>query len=196
VAAGRNREMLKKMEDVFGATGRFESVVLGGDGEEDSKALSEKVGGVGADAYLDFSPGTAAKSSHVVAALGALRGGGRAVFMGGIMGNIEIPYAMVMLKSLGIQGRFMYERRDVPRLIKMVESGMVKLGKEAGISNLGPYGLENVEEALSVAEANGSWGSQVVLMLGLIGHVFLLYRAIHTISITKTLKARELLLRH
>jgi threonine dehydrogenase-like Zn-dependent dehydrogenase len=79
------------------------------------------------------------------------------------MGNVEIRYAMVMMNSLRIQGRFMYERRDVPRLIRMVESRMVKLGKEAGISNLGSYGLKDVEEALSVAVENATWGTQVVL---------------------------------
>jgi hypothetical protein len=40
---------------------------------------------------------------------------------------------------------------------------MVKLGKEAGISNLGSYGLKDVEEALSVAVENATWGTQVVL---------------------------------
>jgi D-arabinose 1-dehydrogenase-like Zn-dependent alcohol dehydrogenase len=155
-------ETLKKTAEVFGVTGRFESVVMTGDGEADSKALREKASGR-ADAYLDFSPGTVAESSHIVASLGVLRGGGRGVFMGGIMGNVEIRYAMVMMNSLRIQGRFMYERRDVPRLIRMVESRMVKLGKEAGISNLGSYGLKDVEEALSVAVENATWGTQVVL---------------------------------
>lgn len=162
IAAGRNVETLKKMAEVFGGTGRFESAVMTGDGEIDSKTLMEKASG-GADAYLDFSPGTAAKSSHIVASLGALRRGGRAVFMGGIMGNVEIPYAMVMRNNLRIHGRFMYERRDIPRLIRMVELGMVKLGKNAGISSLGPYGLKDVEDALSVAEENATWGTQVVL---------------------------------
>jgi len=36
-------------------------------------------------------PEVAVMSSHIVASLGALRDGGRAVFMGGIRGNVEIP---------------------------------------------------------------------------------------------------------
>lgn len=38
-----------------------------------------------------------------------------------------------MIRSLWIHGRFLYEQKDVPKLIKMVELGMAKLGKEAGI---------------------------------------------------------------
>ena len=56
IVPGRNKEAMEKMAEVFGGTGRFESVVMTGDGAINSKALREKAGGGGADAYLDFSP--------------------------------------------------------------------------------------------------------------------------------------------
>jgi hypothetical protein len=56
IAPGRNKEAMKKMAEVFGGAGRFESVGSTGDGAIDSKAIREKAGGGGADAYLDFSP--------------------------------------------------------------------------------------------------------------------------------------------
>lgn len=70
--------------------------------------------------------------------------------MGGISGNISIPYGLVMFKSLRRQGRFMYYRSHIMELIQMVEADNLKLGTAAGIKNdknHGPLGLDKITEA-------------------------------------------------
>ncbi|KFY41454.1 hypothetical protein V494_02991, partial [Pseudogymnoascus sp. VKM F-4513 (FW-928)] len=164
VACGRSEDTLLKLAETFKGTGRIETVVLSGNVETDTKAMMAACGASGADVFIDFSPPVAKGSTHVAAAIGALRRGGRCCFMGGVMGSVEVDYSLIMWKNLRIQGRFMYEREHVVRLIKMLETGTLKLGEAAGVKTLGPYGLDAIEEALEVAEENGKWGQHVVLM--------------------------------
>ena len=77
--------------------GRFHRVILTGDENTDTKAMIAASGnkGKGADAYIDFSPGIAAKDgipSYIESLLVALRSRGRAAFMGRIFRKVEIPY--------------------------------------------------------------------------------------------------------
>ncbi|KAG9057380.1 hypothetical protein FS842_007081 [Serendipita sp. 407] len=165
VAAGRNESQLKAMESLLGGIydGRMATVKLVGDVEEDTKALVNATPrGQGADAFIDFSPAAAAKSTHIKSCLMALKSFGHAAFMGGIREDVSIPYPLIMLKSIRIQGRFMYERASVLKLVAMVEAGLVKLGKKAGVEVIGAYGLEDAEKALDLAEANAGFGKEVI----------------------------------
>lgn len=164
IAAGRNAEVLGAFQKTFGGTGRLQTVALQGDVAIDSQALMKAAGPKGADAYIDFSPPAAAKSTHIMASLMSLKTGGRCSLMGGIGGNIEIPYIMVMFKNLKIQGKFMYERKDVEALIRMLEAGNLKLGKDAGVKSIGPYGLADIEKAMDEAARWSGWGNTVILM--------------------------------
>jgi D-arabinose 1-dehydrogenase-like Zn-dependent alcohol dehydrogenase len=167
VACGRNASTLEIMSSFFSSTGRLSTVVLTGDIAIDTKAMVSASGnnGKGADAFIDFSPAVAKGASHINAALGALMQKGRAVFMGGIMGGVEIDYSMVMMKSLRIQGRFMYEREMIVRLLGMVEKGNLKLGeKGTNFKTVGKFGLDSIGEAVQEASKATGWGSQVVLL--------------------------------
>lgn len=129
--------------------------------EVDSAAMKTASGNLkGADAYIDFSLPQVGNSTHIAAALGALHPKGKAVLMGGIPGKIEIPYSMLVFKNLSIQGRFMFERKDVERLVKYVEGGLLKLEKEIGMTRLQSSELKEWEKA--VTEDKGL-GSQVLL---------------------------------
>ncbi|CZR65710.1 uncharacterized protein PAC_15610 [Phialocephala subalpina] len=100
IACGRNASTLSIMSSVFAETGRLSTYVLTGDVEIDTKALTGLANnGKGADAYIDFSPPTAAKSTHIQACMGALRIKGKACFMGGVAGGVEIKYELVMMKT-------------------------------------------------------------------------------------------------
>jgi threonine dehydrogenase-like Zn-dependent dehydrogenase len=167
VACGRNASTLQTMSTLFSSTGRLSTVILTGDVAVDTKAMIAASGndGKGADAYIDFSPPEAAKSNHIQAALAALRPKGRAVFMGGIVGGVEINYQMVMMKSLRVQGKFMYEREMIVRLIGMVENGNLKLGETGtGFKTVGRFGLDGIQDALIAAKDTAGWGKQVVLL--------------------------------
>jgi D-arabinose 1-dehydrogenase-like Zn-dependent alcohol dehydrogenase len=166
IAAGRNEAQLKAMETILGAVygGRLTSVKLTGNVEADAQALQEaSPGGKGLDAYIDFSPAAAAKSTRIKSCLIALKTHGKASFMGGIQEDVSIPYSLLMIKSLQIRGRFMYERQAIVRLIQMVEAGIVKLGKAAGVEIVGAYKLEDIEAALDDAAKNSGFGKEVLL---------------------------------
>ena len=164
IAAGRNKTILDIFTTTFGETGRIKTVALKGDTAADTESLIAATGSSrGADAYIDFSPPAAAKSTHIAASLSSLRTGGKAVFMGGIMEGITLPYGLIMFKNLTVQGRFMYERTQVTQLIKMLEAGNLKVGAAAGMRNIGIYGLDKADEALEIASKSSGWGSQVIL---------------------------------
>ena len=96
IAAGRNTTALAALNSVFDGTGRIKTVTLSGDISEDAEALKRAASNAdGADAYIDFSPAAAAKSSHIVAALSALRPFGKCALMGDIVGELSIPYELV-----------------------------------------------------------------------------------------------------
>ncbi|KUJ14584.1 isopropanol dehydrogenase [Mollisia scopiformis] len=165
IACGRNESTLSTMSSVFEETGRLKTHILTGDVEKDTANLTKLANnGQGADAYIDFSPASAAKSTHIQSCMAALRPKGKAVFMGGIYGKVEIDYNLVMMKSLRIQGRFMYERDMVVQAIKLIENGNLKLGEKVGSKTLKMFGLEDIEEGLLMAGKEAGWGKQVVLM--------------------------------
>jgi threonine dehydrogenase-like Zn-dependent dehydrogenase len=166
VACGRNEQTLARLRETFGTSGRLRTVVLTGDQDSDMQEIISAAGngGRGADAYIDFSPNAAAKSTHIASAMAALRPFGRASFMGGIFGNIEINYISLMMRNLRIQGRFMYGREAVVRMVKMIEKGNLKLGASAGVRIIGRYGLDQIDEAMKIAKMGTAWGKQVLLV--------------------------------
>lgn len=179
VALGRNKGILGRMEQIFGAQyppGRFLTVPISGNDspeavQADTSALVTAIGGTNssaaaADAYIDFSPSEAAKSPHITMCLSALRPFGRMALMGGIISEVSIPYPLIMFKSLRIQGRFMYERRQVETLVKMAEAGNLRLGSTeegSGVEIKGTVGLEGIERGMDLAEEEKYWGAAVVL---------------------------------
>lgn len=164
VAAGRNKDTLKKLEDVHASTGRLRTVGLREDTTSNTEAFKIAVGKPeGADVYIDFSPPAIKDSSLLLSAVDALRPFGRLVIMGGHSGHIDIPYLPIMFKSLRIQGRFMYSRQHVLRLIQMVESGLLGLGSKMGTKETDEYRLESIDSALQAAGKLSGFGAHVVL---------------------------------
>ena len=164
VAAGRNNNALEALATTHASTGRFRTVVLTGDVSGNTEAMKSATGKPdGADVFIDFSPFAAEGSSLLVTAVAVLRPFGRCVIMGGMPGNISVPYLEVMFKSLRLQGRFMYAREHILRLIQMAESGLLPLGARIGIKHTEEFGLESIDEALRVAGKLTGWGSHVVL---------------------------------
>ncbi|GAM43923.1 hypothetical protein EIK77_004499 [Talaromyces pinophilus] len=166
VAAGRNKNALKALEDVHAHTGRLKTVTLVEDATGTSNAEAFKTAiskAEGADVYIDFSPPAIKDNSLLVAAVAALRPFGRLVLMGGHSGEIRVPYLDIMFKSIRIQGRFMYSRQHVLQLIQMAESGLLKFGSKLGIKKTQEFGLESIGDALEAAGKLSGFGSHVVL---------------------------------
>ncbi|KAL3473720.1 isopropanol dehydrogenase [Aspergillus californicus] len=167
VAVGRNASALENLEQIHSAGGmsrRLRTVRMTGDQAEDTQLLRAASGkSAGADVYLDLSPPAAKGSSLLASGLGALRAFGRCVIMGGVAGNLELPYLDIMFRSLRIQGRFMYDRTHIQQLIQMVESGLLPLGEVAGVRHTEEYVLGDFQQALEAAGKLSGWGAHVVL---------------------------------
>ncbi|KAF5860102.1 hypothetical protein ETB97_002063 [Aspergillus alliaceus] len=164
VAAGRNQSALAALETTYASTGRLRTVVLTEDVAYNTANLKTAVcNSHGADVFIDFSPPAATDGSILDAAVGALRPFGRCAIMGGSAGNINVPYLQIMFKNIRLQGRFMYDRQHILRMVRMVESGLLKLGAAIGVNKTEEFGLESIEEALQAAGRLSGWGSHVVL---------------------------------
>jgi D-arabinose 1-dehydrogenase-like Zn-dependent alcohol dehydrogenase len=99
IAAARNTDSLKRLA---ATNKRILTVQLTGDVETDGKALKQ-FGPV--DAFHDWCPPVAAKTTYIKACMLALRVGGRVLLMGGIREDISISYTWVMHNNLTIKGK-------------------------------------------------------------------------------------------
>jgi alcohol dehydrogenase len=123
VAAGRNARKLDALQRAAGS--RVATVTLSGDIKADAESLRAAAGG-GAQAALDIV-GNAQDPNATLAALRALRRGGRLVLMGSMRVALPIPYLDVMLNNLEIIGQFMYPRDVFRRLGDLARSGLLNL---------------------------------------------------------------------
>ncbi|KAL2126212.1 hypothetical protein VTI74DRAFT_1414 [Chaetomium olivicolor] len=161
VAVGRSQAKLEKVQQVFPA-GRVEIVQTTGDVKADTAAL-KRFGPV--DAYFDMSPAEAKGSSHLRSCFLALRKYGRACMMGVVHQDLAVPYPVLTLNSLVVKGLFMYEREDIRLLIKMVEAGILNIGKEGGNEVVGKFKLEESDEAFALASKTREMGKLVAFVL-------------------------------
>ncbi|APA08954.1 hypothetical protein SS1G_02792 [Sclerotinia sclerotiorum 1980 UF-70] len=157
IAVGRN---LSKLQKLAAANQRVEIVQTSGNFEEDLAKI--KASGP-IDAYLDLSPKEANGSSYIRACLMSLRNYGRASLMGVPSNDIDIPYMMAVMNNLTIRGQYMYEREDVKGLIKLVESGLLKIGKAGGNEIVGEFSIEQWDEGLKVAVQNPEPGKMAIM---------------------------------
>ncbi|KAH7411207.1 fungal-specific transcription factor domain-containing protein [Cadophora sp. MPI-SDFR-AT-0126] len=119
----------------------------------------------GADAFIDVSPPQATGSSnHFDVGLEVLRPGARALLTGALQ-TVNIPYFNLMCRNITIIGKWMFTPQEVDAVARMVEAGVIKLGKDAGHEHVGGgYKFEDWERALVDAEENLEWGRDVMFM--------------------------------
>ncbi|KAI1083275.1 alcohol dehydrogenase GroES domain-containing protein [Whalleya microplaca] len=157
IAMGRNENALAGLKNLA-EPGRVETVKISGDVEEDTKTLA-RFGPV--DVFFDISPPLAGKSSHIKAGVLSLKPGGRMNMMGGVRGDIELPYWQITHYGLTIKGTFMNTTQQAKDLIKIVERGVLKIGSRAGLKVAGKFALEDWQKALDAAAAEGGPGKSV-----------------------------------
>ncbi|RZS79462.1 alcohol dehydrogenase [Motilibacter rhizosphaerae] len=121
VAAGRNREVL----DRLGTLDRVRAVPMTGDVAADAAALREAAGGV-VDLALD-SAGRASSADGVLAALAALRRGGRLVLSGSMTVPLPLDYAGLLRGGKEVLGSFMHPPDAPARLLQLVAAGLLDL---------------------------------------------------------------------
>ncbi|KAH8882894.1 GroES-like protein [Thozetella sp. PMI_491] len=122
-----------------------------GDVENDTAALKQW-GPI--DACIDISPIQAKSSTHVRACFLAFRQSVRVALLGTIGNDISVPYALATWNRLKIKGSYMYEREDITLLIKMAETGVLRLGKQGGNEVVGEFKLQDFEKAFDSTRKN------------------------------------------
>ncbi|KAI2629948.1 alcohol dehydrogenase GroES domain-containing protein [Hypoxylon sp. NC1633] len=151
IAMGRNEKILAELKAL--APRRVETVVLSGTIETDRVAIA-KYGPV--DVFHDISPPMATNKSHIQAGILSVRPGGRVNLMGNVK-DLEISYRTVVFHGLSIRGTLMHTREQANEMIKMIESGTLRVGPDAGLTTKGVFKLEEWEAALDMsAKAAGA----------------------------------------
>jgi len=156
VAAGRDA---KAVASVAAAAGpRAVAVPLTGDATTDVRNLREAAGG-GADAAIDLV-GRAGSADATLAALRALRRGGRLSLMGSMTVPLPLPYGEVMIHDWRIQGRFMYPRDSIARLLRLVQAGALRLDAV----QVSTFPLAELPEAMKAAARQRGLQATVLTM--------------------------------
>lgn len=149
VATGRNGRTLEELGRRFGP--RVRPVQMTGD-EAADRALIAKAAGGPIDMVLDFLPRKATGGQVRAAAL-AVRLGGRVILMGGLRGadgDLGLNYNWLMHNETTVRGVWMYRREAIPRMIRMVRSGLIDLGQ----FQLAEFPLAEANAAVAHAAAN------------------------------------------
>ena len=150
IATGRSAEKLNVLKRYHGAKDKLSTVILTGDMDLDAKALEDATGGKGAELFVDYSPTTMREEPpYLTAGLKSLRRGGEYLLLGGALTDLKIPYGEIMLRELRIRGKFMWGREHVELFLRLIGTGSLKVGAEAGIlDRLKSFRMDEVEESL------------------------------------------------
>lgn len=167
IAMGRNASALEQLKSNHlvdttckesGGGGRLETVLITNNIQTDTATIASF--GLPVDVYFDISPPSASESTHLRSGILSVRHGGRVSLMGGIKGDVAVPLGYVMHANMTIKGKWMYERDDVLRLIKLVENGRLRV--DGG--SVKKYALEQWEEAFEIAANEAGPGRLVALV--------------------------------
>lgn len=155
IAIGRNRAHLEDLARKLGHHERFRYVVMTGDDAVDAAAIMKaSPQGRGVEVYNDWAPAAVDGSPFFSAAIQTVRPEGRVVLSGAPSGHIRVPYTLVMHKNIRVIGKVIVSRGGLEQTIKMVESGLLTLGKRGG-STHDVYSLQDHHEAFVKAKSCG-----------------------------------------
>lgn len=149
VATGRNAAALTALARDFGSRVRVARMV--GDQTIDTSTIQGAAEQL-IDVVFDILP-PQADAEQVLAAVRAVRPGGRVSLMGGVGmnggSNLMLPYPWLMRNNIMIKGQWMYPREVIPRLIAMMKSGLLDLTRYQVME----FALADVGEAIAHAAA-------------------------------------------
>ncbi|KAH0425016.1 isopropanol dehydrogenase [Colletotrichum camelliae] len=159
LAIGRNGQVLKQLTSI---SARVSTVKLANAVEEDTQMLRKACRG-SADAFWDMSPAGAATSSHFTSCMNVLRHGAKVNLEGSVLSGINFGYMDILGRGLTIKGTWMCTPEQTERLIKMVETGVLPLGRKAGMGPVHQFRLEDWEQAWDAAEEKREPGEIVIM---------------------------------
>ena len=142
VAAGRDEAVLETLTALDPA--RVHAVSLRGEPAEYAQELARVSGG--ADLSID-ALGAAPNADATLACIAALRIGGTAIIVGGVRGDIALPYPMFLRKELTLRGSYMFPRDAPSELLRMIASGVLSLDA----FGVHAFPLADINEAIAQA---------------------------------------------
>lgn len=150
VATGRNASVLDELGRRFGP--RVRPVMMTGSEECDrANILAAAPGPI--DCVFDILP-PQATPGQVRSALLTVRPNGRVSLMGGVGmqggGDLELPYRWIMRHNITIRGQWIYPREAVPRMISMIDAGLIDLTHRAVTT----FALNEINAAIDNGAAN------------------------------------------
>ena len=161
VATGRNADVLEAITNRYG--GRVRIARMQGDEAADTTMI-RAAAEAPIDVVFDILP-PQAQPTQVLAAIRAVRPGGRVSLMGGVGmtggGDLTLPYPWLMRNNVTVRGQWMYPREAVPRVIALVRSGQLALDGY----QITEFALAEVADAIAhAARTNGPFDRTVLLM--------------------------------
>lgn len=156
IAAGRDANALAGV--VRKAGPRAVAVALSGGLARDVEALREAAGG-GADAAIDLV-GRASDAGATLATLRALRRGGRLSLMGSMTVPLPLPYGEMLINDWTVQGRFMYPRDAMGRLLRLASAGTLAMDAV----EISAYPLADLPAAMATAAKQRGLQATVLTM--------------------------------
>ncbi len=151
IGLGRDQEVLTTLEQL---DARMRCVALTGDTTADAEAVAQMHARV--DLCIDASAAPDTASTEV--ALGSLRFGGTAVWVGGVQGAVPVAYGVVLIKEITIRGSYMYEPACPATLVQMIEAGVLDLS----CIDTQVFSLAQVNEAIEHAPSCKGLASVVI----------------------------------
>ncbi|KAL1854963.1 hypothetical protein Plec18167_004584 [Paecilomyces lecythidis] len=157
VALGRSENKLKNIGRKLGFRDQYRYVAMTGNMERDvATILDATPGGKGAEVFNDWSSSALHAPPYLQAAIHAVKSNGTVILSGAPSGNIDIPYAYVMHKNIRIQGQMMSNRQSIEATIRLITSGLLKVGRKGG-AEVTLFKLEDFHEAEEHAAKHGEW---------------------------------------
>ena len=141
-AAGRDEAVLETLTALDPA--RVHAVSLRGEPSAYAQELARVSGG--ADLSVD-ALGAAPNADATLACIAAPRIGGTAVIVGGVRGDIALPYPIFLRKELTLRGSYMFPRDAPSELLRMIASGILSLDA----FGIHVFALANINEAIAQA---------------------------------------------
>ena len=151
VAAGRNPNTLADLVRRLGP--RVRPAQMTGNEDEDRRRIVAAAAGP-IDFVLDFLP-REASAAQVLAAVHAVRQGGRVMLMGGLRGdagNLGLNYNWLMHNEVTLRGVWMYRREAIPRMVQMVRAGLIDLAQ----FDVTEFALDDANEAVAHAASHAA----------------------------------------
>ncbi|KAJ3957468.1 hypothetical protein N0V92_005968 [Colletotrichum tropicale] len=138
IAIGRNEPVLEQIASI---NARVSTVKLTNVVEQDTQMLRKACRGC----------------------MNVLRHGAKVNLEGSVLSGINFGYMDILGRGLTIKGTWMCTPEQTERLIKMVETGVLPLGRKAGMGPVHKFRLEDWEQAWDAAEEKREPGEIVIM---------------------------------